>query len=103
LTLLIVFGLVRPALAEDIPPAPPLLAAPRVRTLAQTWTMPPAQPAVAAPIVVCAPPPEPSPVYTRWSFWLSVGVAAAAGVVAGVLYERWNHGVDMPTTTFGTK
>lgn len=34
--------------------------------------------------VVVPPPPAPTPLYTRWWLWTSVGVAVAAGVAAGV-------------------
>lgn len=102
-TLLLALGLVRPALGQEAAQAPTSLA-PRARTMAQTFAPYVIQP---APVVVCPsappPPPEPTPVYEHASFWLSVGLALAAGVVVGVIYERRNHAVDMPTTTFGSK
>jgi hypothetical protein len=43
-------------------------------------------------------------VYTRVSFWVAIGLVAVAGVLTGVLLERSrHHGLDMPTTTYGTK
>jgi hypothetical protein len=99
-----VLGWARPALAEEIPQTTQPQAQPPVPALPQTWGPQPAPPAYAGPLyTTCAPTPEPSPVYTRWSFWLSVGVAVTAGVLIGVLYERRNHGLDMPSTTFGVK
>lgn len=104
LALLLLFGWGRPAVGQEIPLAPQPQAQPQVPALAQTWGPQPAPPAYPGPLsTTCAPPPEPSPVYTRWSFWLSVGIAVTAGVLIGVLYERRNHGLDMPTTTFGEK
>lgn len=96
------FGWVRPALGQETPAQPQVQ--PQTPAMTQPWGPPPASPAYAGQLSTpCAPPPEPSPVYTRWSFWLSVGVAVAAGVLVGVLYERRNHGLDMPSTTFGNK
>jgi len=105
--LLIVFGFVRPAIGGEVPqPAQPL-AAPHARTIAQGWA-PYGQPSPAGAYTTAAapatpPPPEPTPVYAHASFWLSVGLALAAGVVVGVVYERRHHELDMPATTFGAK
>lgn len=98
------FGWVRPALSQEtLQTAQPQVQS-QTPAAAQTWSPPPAPPAYAGQLSTpCAPPPEPSPVYTRWSFWLSVGVAVAAGVLVGVLYERRTHGLDMPSTTFGNQ
>jgi len=106
LVLAIVFGLVRPAIGDESTQAAQSLAAPRARTIAQAWA-PSGQPSPAGTYATAAPatppPPEPTPVYERASFWISVGLALAAGVVVGVLYERRHHDLDMPTTTFGAK
>jgi hypothetical protein len=104
LVLVIVFGLVSPALADQA--TTPTRTAMPARTLAEAWApygqaAPAGSYATAAPVP--PPPPEPTPVYERGSFWLSVGLALAAGVVVGVLYERRHHELDMPTTTFGAK
>jgi hypothetical protein len=104
--LLIAFGLVRPAIGDESLRAAQSLAAPRGRTMAQGWATS-GQPSPAGTYATTAPatppPPEPTPVYSRASFWISVGIALAAGVVVGVVYERRHHDLDMPTTTFGAK
>lgn len=123
LALLLVFGLVRPARGEEVSQTTTPVATPQPPRLAQAWAPNPNPPAPAGatmtcpavscapvtcptatcPAVYCPPAPEPTPVYTHWTFWLTVGIVAAAGVLTGVLVERRNHGLDMPTTTFGTK
>jgi hypothetical protein len=121
LALLLVFGLVRPAQGQEYPqttapvvparpmpqtwapiPNPPVPAGASVTCPAVTCA-PVTCPVATCPTVTCAPAPEPTPVYTHWTFWLTVAVVAAAGVLTGVLVERRNHGLDMPSTTFGTK
>ena len=103
--LLIIFGLVRPAIGDESIQAASSLAAPRARTVAQAWS-PSGQPSPAgtyATAPATPPPPEPTPLYERASFWISVGLALAAGVVVGVVYERRHHELDMPSTTYGAK
>jgi hypothetical protein len=105
LMLLVGFGFVRPAIGEEVtPPAQPFVAS-RARAVAQAW-VPYGQPAPSGAYTTAATPPtppEPKPVYAHASFWISLGLALAAGVVVGVVYERRHHELDMPTTTFGAK
>ncbi len=97
LALVIAFGLARPAVGQE---PLPTQEAPR---LPQTWEPSPAPVSPLCPSLTCAPLPESSPVYTHWTFWLSIGLVAAAGIVTAVLLERRNDGLAMPTTSFGTK
>jgi hypothetical protein len=106
LALLIVFALVRPAAGQEARPTAAPVTTAQPRNLAQAWSPAPTAttPTNLTAPVHCAPAPEPDPVYTRASFWVTVGIVAVAGIVTGVLLERSrHHGLDMPTTTYGTK
>lgn len=99
LALLMVFGLARPAVAQEPQPVTPQEAA----RPPQTWEPSPVPVSPLCPTLTCSPLPETSPVYTHWSFWVSIGLVAVAGIVTGLLLERRNDGLSMPTTSFGTK